>query len=249
MPAQRVLLPISSLILLIIIWQVWSLFTPEYLVPSPKRVFSLLWSLVTSQDFLRQVGISFYRIGIGFLASVVLGVILGVAMGYLPLVRRLFELIVPLFQSIPSVCWSLMAILWFGLSDVTPMFVVFTVGFPIMIINTWEGTKNVDKDLVVMARSFHFNDLAIVRKIVVPSVLSYVMAGARLAFGFGWRISIMAEALGATSGVGYKIMNAADRALTDHVFAWTLSVVAIMMFLEYLVFKPLEVHFAKWRAS
>lgn len=244
----RVLFPLSSLLLLIVAWQIFSLFTPEYMMPSPRRVFSSLGELIKRGDFFEHIGISFYRVGVGFLASLVLGGMLGICMGYIPLVKRLFELIVPLFQAIPSLCWALLAILWFGLSDVTPMFVVFTVAFPIMIVNTWEGTKNVDKDLVLMARSFHFDGYSIVRKIVIPSILPYVMAGARLAFGFGWRISILAEALGSTGGVGYKIMNAADRTSTDQVFAWTIVIVAFMMIAEYFVFKPLEMRFAKWRA-
>ncbi len=245
--ARRALLPISSLLVVLILWQTWSFFVPAYLVPSPRQVASLLVGLAASPDFVQQVGVSCYRIGVGFVGSAFAGIIVGLAMGYLTAVRRLAEPLLLLFQSIPSVCWALLAILWFGLSDMTPIFVVFSVGFPIMLTNTWEGTKHVDRDLAAMARSFHFTRIAIVRKIVVPSVLSYVFAGARLAFGFGWRISILAEALGATRGVGYKIMTAADLARTDQVFAWTLTIVAFMMLAEYLIFRPLERRFGRWR--
>lgn len=84
-------------------------------------------------------------------------------------------------------------------------------------------------------------------KIYVPTILPLFFAGARLAFGFGARVSIVAETLGASSGIGYRLRRAADLVQTDRVFAWTLTLVGLMIFVETLVLKPLERRLFSWR--
>jgi NitT/TauT family transport system permease protein len=84
-------------------------------------------------------------------------------------------------------------------------------------------------------------------KIYLPTIMPYFFSGARLAFGFGWRVSLVAETLGASSGVGYRLRQAADLIQTDQVFAWTITMIAMMATLEMGVLKPLENHMFRWR--
>jgi NitT/TauT family transport system permease protein len=244
---NQVLSNLAGMLLIVLLWYFASLFQPAYALPSPQAVLVVLGELIRSDEFFSQVMISLYRVGTGFALAVTLGVVLGTIMGYVPIVQRLFTPVTLLFQAVPAFCWSLLAILWFGLSDATPIFVIFTVAFPIMVINTWEGTKTVDKNLILMARAFHHDNRSIALKVIFPSIVPFIVAGIRLSFGFGWRLSILAEALGSTSGIGYKIMNAADRFEMVQVIAWTVIIVLVMTLIEYTVFKPLETYFAKWR--
>ena len=77
--------------------------------------------------------------------------------------------------------------------------------------------------------------------------MPYFFSGARLAFGFGWRVSLVAETIGASSGVGYRLRQAADLIQTDQVFAWTITMIAMMVALESGVLKPLENHLFRWK--
>ena len=86
----------------------------------------------------------------------------------------------------------------------------------------------------------------VMTKIYLPTILPYFFSGARLAFGFGWRVSLVAETLGASSGVGYRLRQAADLMQTDQVFAWTITMIAMMAALEMGVLKPLENHLFRW---
>ena len=87
----------------------------------------------------------------------------------------------------------------------------------------------------------------VMRKIYLPTVMPYFFSGARLAFGFGWRVSLVAETIGASSGVGYRLRQAADLIQTDQVFAWTITMIAMMVALESGVLKPLENHLFRWK--
>jgi len=79
------------------------------------------------------------------------------------------------------------------------------------------------------------------------TILPYFFSGARLAFGFGWRVSLVAETIGSSSGVGYRLRQAADLIQTDQVFAWTLTLVIMMATLEMGFLKPLENHLFRWK--
>ena len=84
-------------------------------------------------------------------------------------------------------------------------------------------------------------------KIYLPSILPYLFSGSRLAFGFGWRVSLVAETLGSSSGIGYRIRQAADLLQLAQVFAWTIILVIIMSLLELVVFQPAERYLFRWR--
>jgi NitT/TauT family transport system permease protein len=81
----------------------------------------------------------------------------------------------------------------------------------------------------------------------LPSILPYFFSGARLAFGFGWRVSLVAETLGAASGVGYRMRQASDLIQMDQVFAWTIVQIAMMLVIESGMLKPLENYLFRWR--
>jgi len=87
----------------------------------------------------------------------------------------------------------------------------------------------------------------VMTKIYLPAILPYFFSGARLAFAFGWRVSLVAETLGASSGVGYRLRQSADLIQTDQVFAWTITMIAMMATLEMGAFRPLENHLFRWK--
>jgi NitT/TauT family transport system permease protein len=148
---------------------------------------------------------------------------------------------------VSSAIWAIFAVVWFGLSPMTPVFVVLMTALPLIVTNVWQGTQAVNADYIELARALRFSRTKTLRKIYVPSILPYFFSGARLAFGFGWRVSLVAETLGASSGVGYRLRQAADLIQTDQVFAWTLTQIAMMVLLEGAILRPLERYLFRWR--
>jgi NitT/TauT family transport system permease protein len=118
---------------------------------------------------------------------------------------------------------------------------------PLILTNVWQGAQTVERQYIELARSFRMSRLQILLKISLPSILPYFFSGARLAFGFGWRVSLVAETLGASDGIGYRLRQAADLVQSDQVFAWTVLLVALMLLLEAGVLKPLERRLFRWK--
>lgn len=240
-------LRIVLLIALLALWQIASLGTSAFIFPSPARVWKAWTGLVSTATFWNDFGITFWRIIIGFAFALVIGTVLGIALGASKLLGEFFEPILTLITTVSSSIWAIFALIWFGLSNWSTIFVVFMTAMPLILTNVWQGTRTVNVEFVELARTFRMSKLQVLTKIYLPTILQPLFAGSRLAFGFGARVSIVAETLGASSGIGYRLRQAADLVQTDQVFAWTLTLVALMIVIEALLLKPLERHLFSWR--
>ncbi len=241
--AQRLFL----VALILGVWWIGALNTPPYILPSPLAVGEAILRLVGSAGFLRDVGATLGRVGAGFAIALALGVPLGILFGSNRTVGGIFEPLLPVLNTISSAIWAIFALLWFGLSDMATIFVVLMTALPLIIMNTWQGTRSVGPDLLEVALSLRFRRPAILAKFYLPAIMPHVFSGARLAFGFGWRVSLVAETLGASSGVGYRLRQAADLFQADQVFAWTIVVICVMTLIEIGVFRPAEAYLFRWQ--
>jgi len=229
------------------IWQVIALGSRPQIFPGPVRVFRTMAYLAQTGALEANLFITFKRILIGFVISAVVGIAFGVMLASSGSFGRFFEPAIPIIQTVPSTGWAMVAVIWFGLSEVTPIFVVFMTCLPIMVLSTWSAERNVNADWIEMAHAFHVPRGMVVRMVVLPAVLPYLFSALRLSFGFAWRISSVAEALGASSGVGFQILTAANLIQTDAVLAWIAAGVLLMLAIEYLILRPFETHFFRWR--
>jgi len=235
------------LLLLIALWWAASLATAPYVLPSPDRVAQRLVTLAASGDLVANLLTTLSRVLAGFALAVAIGVPGGILLGSNRTLGAFFEPVLPVMNTVSSAIWAIFAIIWFGLSPLTPIFVVLMTALPLIITNVWQGTQAVNADYVELAQTLRFSRLKTLLKIYVPSILPYFFSGARLAFGFGWRVSLVAETLGASSGVGYRLRQASDLIQTDQVFAWTIAQIAMMVVIEIGLLAPLERHLFRWR--
>jgi NitT/TauT family transport system permease protein len=242
-----VLQRLALVVLLIAIWWSASLATPSYVLPSPQRVWARIVQLTLSGDLPYNLMTTLARVLVGFLLAVAIGVPGGILLGSHRAIGNFFEPILPVLNTVSSAIWAIFAIIWFGISPATPIFVVLMTAFPLIVTNVWQGTQAVNADYVELAKALRLSRGKTLVKIYLPSILPYFFSGARLAFGFGWRVSLVAETLGASSGVGYRMRQASDLIQMDQVFAWTLVQVAMMLAIESGLLKPLERHLFRWR--
>jgi NitT/TauT family transport system permease protein len=233
--------------LLIAAWWLGSLAVPVYVLPSPERVFARIVQLSQTGDLPINLVTTLARVVAGFLIAVAIGVPAGILLGSHRALGTFFEPILPVMNTVSSAIWAIFAIVWFGLSPMTPIFVVLMTALPLIITNVWQGTQAVNADFVELAAALRFSRAKTLVKIYLPSILPYFFSGARLAFGFGWRVSLVAETIGASSGVGYRLRQASDLIQTDQVFAWTIVQIAMMLVIEIGMLQPLERHLFRWR--
>jgi NitT/TauT family transport system permease protein len=234
-------------LLLVGLWWLASLKVPQYVLPSPERVFARIVQLSQSGDLPSNLMTTLGRVLAGFAVAVIIGVPGGILLGSNRTLGTFFEPIIPVLNTVSSAIWAIFAIIWFGLSPLTPIFVVLMTALPLIVTNVWQGTLAVNADYVELARALRFSRWKTLTAIYLPSIMPYFFSGARLAFGFGWRVSLVAETIGASSGVGYRLRQASDLIQTDQVFAWTIVQIAMMLVIEIGLLQPLEARLFRWR--
>jgi NitT/TauT family transport system permease protein len=246
----RLMLVLERLLLVAVfvaLWWIFALSIPHYILPGPQRVWEALKLIAANGDLWSNLAITFWRVAVGFIFAAITGLPLGIILGANRRVGEFFEPVIPVLNTVSSAIWAIFAIIWFGISNATTIFVVFMTAMPLIITNVWQGTRSVNADFIELAQVVRMPSWKVMMKIYLPTILPYFFSGARLAFGFGWRVSLVAETIGSSSGVGYRLRQAADLIKTDQVFAWTLTLVFMMAVIEMGMLKPLENHLFRWK--
>lgn len=234
---------------LVLLWWAGAQGMPSFVLPGPSRVLQALEVLWHSETFTRDVLATCRRVLAGLGLAMLAGTLAGLALGASRALARFFEPVLAVFNTVSSAIWAIFAIIWFGISDATTVFVVFMTAMPLILTSVWQGAQAVEPQYVDLARSFRLSRWQILRKIHAPSILPHFFSGARLAFGFGWRVSLVAETIGASDGIGYRLRQAADLVQTDQVFAWTVLLVGLMLLIEGGVLKPAERRLFRWKSA
>ena len=200
-------------------------------VPSPEAVFASAQKLVTTGYAGARLGThvldSTRRVLEGFVFASMVGVMLGIAMGLMPRLDWFLNPIIQILRPIPPLAWIPFAILWFGLGDISKVFVAWLAVFTPALINTYTGIKNVDKTLVAAARVHGANSFRLVTDVALPSALPMVAAGLRLSLQVAWMAVVATELVGAKSGLGYVMMSAA-RDLESPMIVVAMACVALL---------------------
>jgi len=150
-------------------------------------------------------------------------------------------------MALPPVILVVLGIVWFGPSGAVTRLVVALVALPLIVIAVTEAVRNIDADLLEMARSFELSRWKVIRHVVAPGVASPVLAATSVTVGQALRVAVMAELLSATAGVGGQVRLAQTNLDTASLFAWAITLVAIVMLLETLLVKPVTARLLRWR--
>lgn len=231
----------------IVFWQLASSSVPGYVFPSPLQTWDAALRIVADGSIGTQLGVTLYRITAGFFLAVVIGVPIGLILGSSKLLGDFFEPALPILNSVSSAIWALIAVVWFGLSDMTPIFVCLMTGLPIIVTNVWQGTRSVNADWLELAHSVRMPRHKVLWKIYIPVVGPFFFSGARLSFGFGARVSLVAEALGSSAGVGYMIVRSSNLLQMSNVFAWAILLVGTIAIIDGAIIRPIEKRLFRWQ--
>jgi NitT/TauT family transport system permease protein len=239
--------PLFLFVLIALLWEMAARVSDPLLVPSPMDTLRAILGLARSGELWTELAISLRRVAIGVFFGSAIGITFGAILGSSRLTEALLGSLLPIVSATSSAIWAVLGLLWFGLSDSATVFVIAMAAAPLSAISVRDGVRATDADLHEMARTMGFSRLAITWKIVFPAVLPSLFAGLRLAIGFGWRVGLVAEALGSPSGVGFKLKQSVDLLHTPEVFGWSVSVILIMLVIEGAMLNPLEAYVFRWR--
>jgi NitT/TauT family transport system permease protein len=246
--AGRARLPTLAVLLLgVAIWTVLSQQFGEYLFPSPGRVFAGLVRVTSSGELWVHVSATLYRITLGFSAAVLVSLLGGFLIARLAWARMVVRDLTAILNSTSVFVWIVLAMIWFGLTNTAPIFTTFMITLPVMLSNVIEGIENVDRKLLEMSRVYRLGDIDRFLHITVPSTIPYLVAGMKVGFALGLRVSVVAEIFGVSTGIGYMMNFSRDTLRTDMVFVWALVLIAIMVLVEKTLFDSLSRRVNAWR--
>lgn len=210
----RWLAPVASIGAFVVLWGLVSLNVDPDFLPSPLKVWQEFVRLfnhpVGGTTILGHVGFSLRRVLIAFGLAVLLGLPLGLLMGWN---RTCEEIVAPIFEvlrPIPPIAWIPIAILWLGVAEGSKIFICFVGAFVIMILNSYTGMRYVDPLLIDAARSFGASRSQQFFNVAVPACMPSIFAGVQNSLSMAWMCVLAAEMVGAREGVGYIIIQGMD---------------------------------------
>ena len=207
-PAARKIIPVGAVICLIAVWCLGSFYAPK-LVPTPaaivERAISLFTDPIQGYTLFGHIWASLRRVLIAMAFSTVIGVTLGVAIGWNKTVQRTLGTIFEIIRPIPPIAWLPLIIMWFGIGEFPKILMVFIGTLMATVINTYTGIRMVDRYLLDVGRSYQATQKQLLFEIAIPCALPSICTGLRNALGTGWMVVLAAEMIGADSGVGFLI--------------------------------------------
>jgi len=218
-------LTILSLILGFAGWQLLSTFVfSPFLVPPPVRVIRTAIPMILSGEILHDVLVSLSRVFVGFITGSIAAILLGVVLGRISTLHDLVDPIVELLRYLSPTAMIPIAVIWFGIGEMSKYFLIFWGTFFIMLVNTTAGVLRTPIARQRAAQCLGASQLEIFAYIVVPSAVPYIVTGMRVAMASAFMSIIPAEILAADSGIGYLLQNSSMLLQTDRIFVALLTI-------------------------
>lgn len=205
------------------------------LLPPPSRVLETLFELIRTGTLFDHINASLIRVAAGYVVSVIIGVPIGLAMGYWLLAERLMSTTVNGLRPIPASAWIPLSIILMGIGEQPAVFLVFIGTVWSIILNTSHGVKNVPKHLVWAAQTMGASNTTIFTKVIFPASLPSTFTGMRVAVGIAFTCVIVAELIAVRSGLGYLITEARMLVRSDIVIAGMISIGVVGFALDAIV--------------
>jgi NitT/TauT family transport system permease protein len=231
----------------VLLWQGISLFFLPIIFPGPLELLDRMIAIYSNPESYVEVGRTLLRILEGFAISMLTGTAFGILMGLKRDVEVFFDSWIMVLLTVPAVCWAFLSVLWFGISEAAPVFTVVLIVFPFVVMNIWEGTKAVEKNLIEMARVYKADRVLTLRKVLIPQLMPYIFSSLRIALSLSWKIALVAEAFGAGNGVGRELVNHFQETRVDMMLAWGVSFMIVMVLIDLLVFRVWARRTFAWR--
>jgi NitT/TauT family transport system permease protein len=240
-------LRIGSIFVMVLVW--WSLtwFFPPNLIPDPLETFSEVGAIVNTGQFLSEMGATLRRVGVGFAIAMLIAIPLGIVMGTIKSLENFFEPPVILGLTMPGLVWAVMAIMFLGLNENSAYAAVAVTIMPMLAISLWQGTKSIDKDLIDMSTAFHASPWSKVIDVILPQLLSHILAAIRYGLGLAWKVVVVVEMFGFSNGVGYQVVRGFNVFSMKQVMAWAITFLIVMIFIEFGIIGWLESRVTRWR--
>jgi sulfonate transport system permease protein len=204
-PALGLLLPVA----LAVLWEaaVRTGLSNGRLVPPPSVIWKTFEDLAATGELQQHAFATLWRVAWGFLLGVLAGTVLGAVAGYSTLIYRLLDPTLQGLRAVPSIAWVPLFILWFGIFEASKIILIAVGVFFPVYLGVMGAVLSVDRKIVEVGRAFRLSGLAMVRRILLPAVMPAYVISLRAGLGLGWMFVLAAEFLGASTGLGFLLID------------------------------------------
>jgi NitT/TauT family transport system permease protein len=206
--AEAVLLPLAVAVCFVAGWHFAVRWSGSDIFPTPREVAAGTVELATQGVLFKYIVASLFRVGAGYLLAVAIGIPAGLLMGWFERARMAFNPALQVLRPISPIAWIPVAILWFGVSDAAPIFLIFLASLFPIVTSAMAAVQNIQLNHIRAARNFGITGLDLFRKVIFPASLPQILTGLRLALGIAWLVVVAAEMIAVNSGLGYLIIDA-----------------------------------------
>jgi NitT/TauT family transport system permease protein len=229
-------LPAFTGLLFLLAWDIGVRLSGSDLFPKPVEVARGIVELVHKGLLAKYVVASLFRVSWGFGLAVLVGIPLGLVLGWFRPAFLALNPMIQILRPISPIAWIPVAILWFGVADSAPIFLIFLASvFPITV-SSMAAVTNVQSVYLRAAQNFGLRGLALFRRVILPAALPQIITGIRIALGVAWLVVVAAEMIAVNSGLGYLIIDARNAGKRyDLVVAGMVMIGLIGLVLDLLV--------------
>lgn len=214
---------------------------PPYMLPAPDRVLHAAARFFASPRQLGHLSATLVNVGAAIAIAFVLGAALALLAHYLrPAAPTIHGRLSPFLNAFPGVGWTLLAVIWFGVSTISVVFAIAVVLLPFALVNLREGLAALDREIDEMARSFGRDGVRRFFAVALPALAPFAAATLRIMFGVAWKVTLTAELFGGGEGLGYLINIARQEYDTETIFTVVLTIVVAVYLADRLLFAPIE---------
>ena len=218
------------------LWQIASVWQGhELLLVSPLRTAETLFYLIQEMDYWYSIGITLFRIMLGFLLAFAFGVIFAFLAWRIPPVYDFLAPMISVMKATPVASFIILALLWVGSSHISTL-CSFVMGMPIIYSNVYQGLSNIDGKLLEVGQIFRMSRKRQITEIFIPSLKPHLMSAIMVGIGFCWKSGVAAEVIGlANNTIGVHLYNAKVYLETPELFAWTVTIILLSVSIEKLL--------------
>ena len=243
-PARDAFATIVVVAIILVAMETASRFVPDYIMPSPGAVLRAARDLFFSDA--THVLITLLRLAAAVFFAMLVGVLIGLAMGMLAWLRPYLKALVVIDTGIPALSWMLIAVFWFKNPETRIFFILTVILLPFYALNIYEGVRALPKDLIDMVESFRASRWQVLRFLVLPHIVSYIFLTTKSVIGYAIRMVIFAELVASAVGIGSRMSLAQSTFRIDQVLAWTFFLVILNLLLQTLL-NAVEKVAMRWR--
>jgi len=199
------IIPVSVLL----VWELLArlgLLPPNWL-PAPTVVGKTIYQLAVAGDLFKHAATTIARVAVGFLLGASAGTLFGAITGYLPIARKLLDPSLQALRSVPSIAWVPLFLLWLGIQETSKITLIALGAFFPVYLNLSVAMRHVDPKLLEVGRLYRLSSFQMVRRLILPAALPEYIVGLRSGLGLAWMFVVAAELLGASSGIGYLMVD------------------------------------------